>query len=122
YVLRRIIRRAIRHGHKLDIEQNFFYKMVQPLVELMGEASPVLAEQQAHIEKLLLREEEQFLRTLENGMRIFEAETADMSDNTIPGELIFKLYDTYGFPTDLTADIARERDLVMDLDGFDACM
>ena len=122
YVLRRIIRRAIRHGHKLGIEQNFFYKMVQPLVELMGEASPVLAEQQAHIEKLLLREEEQFLRTLENGMRIFEAETADMSDNTIPGELIFKLYDTYGFPTDLTADIARERDLVMDLDGFDECM
>ena len=122
YVLRRIIRRAIRHGHKLGIEQNFFYKMVQPLVDLMGEASPVLAEQQAHIEKLLLREEEQFLRTLENGMRIFEAETADMSDNTIPGELIFKLYDTYGFPTDLTADIARERDLVMDLDGFDACM
>ena len=122
YVLRRIIRRAIRHGHKLGIEQNFFYKMVQPLVELMGEASPVLAEQQTHIEKLLLREEEQFLRTLENGMRIFEAETADMSDNTIPGELIFKLYDTYGFPTDLTADIARERDLVMDLDGFDACM
>lgn len=122
YVLRRIIRRAIRHGHKLGIETNFFYKMVQPLVDQMGEAFPVLAEQQGHIEKLLLREEEQFLRTLENGMRIFEAETADIKDNVIPGELIFKLYDTYGFPTDLTADIARERNLDMDMAGFDAAM
>ncbi len=122
YVLRRIIRRAVRHGHKLGIDTNFFYKMVQPLVDQMGHAYPELKEQQAHIEKLLLREEEQFLRTLENGLRIFEAETSDLSDQTIPGELIFKLYDTYGFPTDLTADIARERALEMDMTGFEACM
>ncbi|NNJ72400.1 MAG: alanine--tRNA ligase [Enterobacterales bacterium] len=122
YVLRRIIRRAIRHGHKLGIENTFFYKMVQPLIAQMGNAFPILTEQQANIEKLLIREEEQFLRTLDNGMRIFESEVANISNELIPGELIFKLYDTYGFPTDLTADIARERNLQMDMPGFDECM
>jgi alanyl-tRNA synthetase len=122
YVLRRIIRRAIRHGHKLGIEETFFYKMVKPLIEIMGDAYPLLVQQQEQIEKLLVREEEQFLRTLDKGMRIFEAETAELSEQVLPGELIFKLYDTYGFPTDLTADIARERELAMDMEGFDACM
>ena len=122
YVLRRIIRRAIRHGHKLGIEENFFYKMVAPLVTEMGDASPILKQQQAQIEKLLLKEEQQFLRTLDNGMRIFESEVASLTGKTIPGELVFKLYDTYGFPTDLTGDIARERELALDMDGFDDCM
>ncbi|APS82990.1 alanine--tRNA ligase [Piscirickettsia salmonis] len=122
YVLRRIIRRAIRHGHKLGIQDAFFYKLVAPLVQQMGEAYPELLQQQAMIERILLQEEEQFAKTLEQGMRVFEQSIADLTSAEIPGETIFKLYDTYGFPVDLTADIARERNLSVDEAGFEVHM
>lgn len=122
YVLRRIIRRAIRHGNKLGFTNAFFYKLVQPLVDEMGEAYPELRQAQSIIEKILLQEEEQFAKTLEQGLKILESDIAQLSDNNIPGETIFKLYDTYGFPVDLTGDIARERGLVLDMQGFDAAM
>tara|TARA_B100000745_G_scaffold300312_1_gene253773 strand:+ start:644 stop:3232 length:2589 start_codon:yes stop_codon:yes gene_type:complete len=122
YVLRRIIRRAIRHGYKLGADDIFFYKIVRALVEQMGEAYPALADAQSHIENVLKAEEEQFARTLEQGMRIFEEVVAGLENAEIPGEAIFKLYDTYGFPVDLTADIARERELTLDHSGFEACM
>jgi alanyl-tRNA synthetase len=122
YVLRRIIRRAIRHGNKLGITDAFFYKLVPVLVEKMGEAFPELVRAQAQIEKLLKREEEQFARTLEQGLKILEDEISALTGNTIPGDVVFKLYDTFGFPVDLTADIARERELQLDMPGFEAAM
>ena len=122
YVLRRIIRRAVRHGNKLGATGSFFYKMLQPLIEVMGEAYPELAAQQVRIEAQLLKEEEQFAKTLEQGLKLLEGELAQLKGNVIPGETVFKLYDTYGFPTDLTADIARERDLTIDEAGFEVEM
>jgi len=122
YVLRRIIRRAIRHGHKLEAKGDFFYKLVNSLVEQMGEAYPELIQQQAIIEKLLRIEEEQFGRTLDRGMILLEDILANLDGDTISGDDVFKLYDTYGFPADLTADIARERQLNIDHNGFDIAM
>lgn len=122
YVLRRIIRRAIRHGHKLEAKGDFFYKLVNSLVEQMGEAYPELIQQQAIIEKLLRIEEEQFSRTLDRGMILLEDILANLDGDTISGDDVFKLYDTYGFPADLTADIARERQLNIDHNGFDIAM
>lgn len=122
YVLRRIIRRAVRHGNKLGATGSFFYKMLQPLIEVMGEAYPELAAQQVRIEAQLLKEEEQFAKTLEQGLKLLEGELAQLKGNVIAGETVFKLYDTYGFPTDLTADIARERDLTIDEAGFEVEM
>ncbi|MEG0828481.1 MAG: alanine--tRNA ligase [Acinetobacter sp.] len=119
YVLRRIIRRAVRHGNKLGATGSFFYKMLQPLIEVMGEAYPELAIHRARIEAQLLKEEEQFAKTLEQGLKLLEGELAHLKGNVIPGETVFKLYDTYGFPADLTADIARERDLTIDEAGFE---
>ncbi|MFW1953086.1 alanine--tRNA ligase [Acinetobacter beijerinckii] len=122
YVLRRIIRRAVRHGNKLGATGSFFYKMLQPLIEVMGEAYPELAAQQVRIEAQLLKEEEQFAKTLEQGLKLLEGELAQLKGSVIAGETVFKLYDTYGFPTDLTADIARERDLTIDEAGFEVEM
>jgi alanyl-tRNA synthetase len=122
YVLRRIIRRACRHGYKLGQEKPFFHALVEPLEQQMGEAYPELTEATSHVEKVLLQEEERFAETLSHGMRIFEEGAAGLSGTTIPGELAFRLYDTYGFPPDLTADIARERALDVDMAGFEAAM
>ncbi|WOE27831.1 alanine--tRNA ligase [Acinetobacter towneri] len=122
YVLRRIIRRAVRHGNKLGATGSFFHKMLKPLIEVMGDAYPELAAQQARIEAQLLKEEEQFAKTLEQGLKLLEGELAQLKGSVIPGEVVFKLYDTYGFPTDLTADIARERDLTIDEAGFEVEM
>ncbi len=122
YVLRRIIRRAIRHGHKLGIRETFFHKLVAVLSQQMGQAYPELRAAQAHVEKVLLQEEQRFAETLEAGMQILEQEIANLKDNVIAGSIAFKLYDTYGFPVDLTADIARERGLSLDLQGFEAAM
>lgn len=119
YVLRRIIRRAVRHGNKLGATGSFFYKMVQPLIDVMADAYPELMTRRAVIEATLLKEEEQFARTLEQGLKLLEGELSQLQGNTIAGETVFKLYDTYGFPVDLTADIARERDLVIDQAGFE---
>ena len=119
YVLRRIIRRACRHGHKLGATDSFFYKIVAPLVAEMGEAFPELKQQQAQIERILKTEEEQFAKTLEQGLRILEQDLAHLEGSVIPGSVVFKLYDTYGFPMDLTADIARERELTVDEEGFE---
>jgi len=122
YVLRRIIRRALRHGNKLGLTEAFFYKLVQPLVDLMGDAYPELKKAQAHVEKTLRQEEEQFSTTLAQGLKLFEQVVSELKSDIIPGDTIFKLYDTYGFPADLTADIARERGLSLDYDGFEAAM
>ncbi len=122
YVLRRIIRRAARHGHKLGATESFFYKLVAPLVNLMGEAFPELARAQKQVEDALLAEEVRFAETLSQGMKIFEEDLAELSGKTVPGETAFKLYDTYGFPLDLTADIARERGLSVDEEGFQTHM
>ncbi|MCP5175650.1 MAG: alanine--tRNA ligase [Moraxellaceae bacterium] len=122
YVLRRIIRRACRHGNKLGANEPFFYKMVAALADIMGEAYPELVERQAFIQKVLKQEEEQFARTLEQGLKILEQDLAHLQSDVISGEVVFKLYDTYGFPMDLTADIARERNLNIDEAGFDVCM
>lgn len=119
YVLRRIIRRACRHGNKLGATGSFFYKLVAALVEQMGEAYPELKQNQAHIERALKNEEEQFAKTLEQGLRILEHDLAGLTGSVIPGSVVFKLYDTYGFPMDLTADIARERGLTVDEVGFE---
>ncbi|WP_151703235.1 alanine--tRNA ligase [Nitrincola alkalilacustris] len=119
YVLRRIIRRAIRHGNKLGARDAFFHKLVAALVAEMGEAYPELVRMQAQVEQVLLKEEQQFARTLENGMSILEQAIADLQGRIIPGDTVFKLYDTYGFPVDLTADVAREHDLTLDMDGFE---
>lgn len=122
YVLRRIIRRAVRHGNKLGATGTFFYKMLQPLIDVMGEAYPELAAHRNRIEAMLIKEEEQFAKTLEQGLKLLEGELASLQGNIIPGETVFKLYDTYGFPTDLTADIARERNLSIDEAGFEVEM
>ena len=122
YVLRRIIRRAIRHGKKLGTNELFFYKLVAPLVNEMGEAYPELAKAQAHVEKVLEKEERRFAETLDQGMEILEEAIAQLDSKQIPGEVAFKLYDTYGFPLDLTADIARERGLNVDQKGFEKAM
>ncbi|SDS68338.1 alanyl-tRNA synthetase [Halopseudomonas xinjiangensis] len=122
YVLRRIVRRACRHGNKLGAQGAFFYKIVAALVAEMGGAFPELEAQQAHIERVLKTEEEQFAKTLEQGLRILEQDLAGLSGKEIPGEIVFKLYDTYGFPMDLTGDIARERGLTLDEAGFESAM
>lgn len=119
YVLRRIIRRAVRHGNKLGATGSFFHKMVQPLIDVMGEAYPELVNRREAVEATLLKEEEQFARTLEQGLKLLETELAQLQGNTIAGSTVFKLYDTYGFPVDLTADIARERNLTIDTAGFE---
>ncbi len=122
YVLRRIIRRAIRHGKKLGTDELFFHKLVAPLAEEMGEAYPELARGEAHVAKVLRKEEERFAETLDQGMEILEAAIADLDGKELPGDIVFKLYDTYGFPVDLTADIARERELSIDQKGFEVAM
>ncbi|MCC2638638.1 MAG: alaS [Moraxellaceae bacterium] len=122
YVLRRIIRRACRHGNKLGATGAFFHQIVAALVAEMGEAYPELREQQAHIARTLKAEEEQFAKTLEQGLKILEQDLAGLKGKRIPGETVFLLYDTYGFPVDLTADIARERDLEVDEAGFEQAM
>ncbi|WNC71430.1 alanine--tRNA ligase [Thalassotalea psychrophila] len=122
FVLRRIIRRAVRHGHKLEAKSHFFHQLVSALAEQMGEAYPELIKQQAIIEKTLRIEEEQFGRTLDRGMNLLNDVIANLSGDVIPGKDVFKLYDTYGFPADLTADIAREKELSIDQDGFDSEM
>lgn len=122
YVLRRIIRRAIRHGHKLGQDKPFFSTLVGALAEQMGEAYPELVSQKAQIEKVLLAEEEQFAKTLDKGMAVLEDKLAGLSSKVIPGEVVFVLYDTYGFPVDLTNDIARERELALDMEGYEALM
>lgn len=119
YVLRRIVRRACRHGNKLGAKGSFFHKIVAALVTEMGEAFTELKTQKAHIERVLKTEEEQFAKTLEQGLKILEQDLAELKGSVIPGEVIFKLYDTYGFPVDLTGDIARERELTLDEEGFE---
>lgn len=122
YVLRRIIRRALRHGNKLQASGPFFHKMVDELVVQMGDAYPILSQTQDQLKKILLKEEQQFELTLDQGLRILSDAVKDMAGSIIPGEVVFKLYDTYGFPTDLTADIAREKNLELDMEGFEKAM
>jgi len=122
YVSRRIIRRAIRHGYKLGQKNPFFYKLVSELVNIMGNAYPQLRKTQALIEQVLEQEELQFASTLSKGLKIFDQATSELSGKQIPGEIVFQLYDTYGFPPDLTADIARERGLEVDHVGFESAM
>ena len=122
YVLRRIIRRASRHGHKLGMTDPFFHKLVKPLQDEMGQAYPELVAAGANVERVLRLEEERFAETLDQGMKILDADIRAMSGKTIPGETVFRLYDTYGFPVDLTADIARERGLSVDHAGFEVAM
>ena len=122
YVLRRIIRRALRHGHSLGAKGSFFFKLVGPLGEVMGEAYPELLQQSDNISKVIKKEEEQFARTLDKGMGVLESALSDLVGSELPGELVFQLYDTYGFPTDLTNDIARERGYSLDMEGYDTCM
>ena len=123
YVLRRIIRRAVRHGNKLGATDNFFYKLVAPLAQIMGDAYPQLREQQANIEQAILKEEEQFAKTLSQGLKLLSQELDSLkSGDTLSGATVFKLYDTYGFPADLTADIVRERDISIDEAGFEQGM
>jgi len=119
YVLRRILRRAIRHGNQLGMKDLFFHRLVAPLVAEMGDAYPELKQSQAQVEKVLKLEEEQFAKTLEQGLRILEQDLETLQGTQIPGDVVFKLYDTYGFPADLTADIARERELTIDEAGFE---
>lgn len=123
YVLRRIIRRAVRHGRLLGAKDVFFYKLVAKLAELMGNAYPELVSQQALVERTLKKEEEQFLNTLDRGLALLEGELVKLGDSkTFPGDVAFKLYDTYGFPADLTQDVVRDRGYVVDMEGFDKCM
>lgn len=122
YVLRRIIRRAVRHGNMLGAQQSFFYKLVQPLIEVMGSAGEELRKQQQHVESVLKAEEEQFAKTLERGLALLDEELAALKGDTLQGEIVFRLYDTFGFPADLTADVCRERDLKIDEAGFEAAM
>jgi len=119
YVLRRIIRRAIRHGYMLGVNEPFFHSLVEPLVQEMGPAYPELVNAQAHVSRVLRLEEERFAETLEQGMKILNETISSLQSDQIPGSMVFKLYDTYGFPTDLVADIARERSLTLDMDGFE---
>ena len=122
YVLRRLIRRAIRHGYQLGVEDVFFYKLVESLAKIMGKAYSELVERQSFVEKVLKEEEEQFARTLDNGMSILEKAIANLDGDLLPGDTVFQLYDTYGFPVDLTADVARGHNLKIDLDGFEKAM
>ncbi|WP_413486353.1 alanine--tRNA ligase [Shewanella baltica] len=122
YVLRRIIRRAVRHGNKLGATEAFFYKLVPSLIAVMGDAAKGLAETQAIVEKALKAEEEQFARTLERGLGILDTALNELKGNTLDGETVFKLYDTYGFPMDLTADVCRERNIIVDEAGFEVAM
>ncbi|ELY6086973.1 alanine--tRNA ligase [Cronobacter sakazakii] len=122
YVLRRIIRRAIRHGNMLGAKNTFFYKLVGPLVDVMGAAGEELKRQQAQVEQVLKTEEEQFARTLERGLALLDEELAKLTGDTLDGETAFRLYDTYGFPVDLTADVCRERNIKVDEAGFEAAM
>ena len=122
YVLRRIIRRALRHGSKLGLNEPFFHKLVEPLEAVMGEACPELARARDFVTNTLQQEEERFAETLGQGLKHLETAVDALSSDTIPGDVVFKLYDTYGFPVDLTADIARERRLKLDMAGFDRCM
>jgi len=122
YVLRRIIRRAVRHGFKLGCKQAFFYRMVAPLVEVMGEAYPEIVKTKKVVEEIIKQEEEQFATTLARGLKILDQVIEDLNDKVIPGELMFQLYDTFGFPPDLTADIARERNFTVDTTGFEHAM
>jgi alanyl-tRNA synthetase len=122
YVLRRIIRRAVRHGNKLGLSTPFFSQLVQPLITVMGDAYPELSAAKAHIEKILTQEENQFARTLEQGLRLLQEQMHSLGGQEITGKIAFKLYDTYGFPVDLTADIAREQGLYVDMDGFNQLM
>ncbi|EFJ7397916.1 alanine--tRNA ligase [Escherichia coli] len=122
YVLRRIIRRAVRHGNMLGAKETFFYKLVGPLIDVMGSAGEDLKRQQAQVEQVLKTEEEQFARTLERGLALLDEELAKLSGNTLDGETAFRLYDTYGFPVDLTADVCRERNIKVDEAGFEAAM
>ncbi|ELY4373040.1 alanine--tRNA ligase [Cronobacter sakazakii] len=122
YVLRRIIRRAIRHGNMLGAKDTFFYKLVGPLVDVMGAAGEELKRQQAQVEQVLKTEEEQFARTLERGLALLDEELSKLTGDTLDGETAFRLYDTYGFPVDLTADVCRERNIKVDEAGFEAAM
>ena len=122
YVLRRIIRRAVRHGHQLGVKEPFFFRLTGKLSDIMGGAYPELVERRQFVEAVLKEEEEQFARTLENGMGILEREIANLKGGTLPGETVFQLYDTYGFPADLTADVVREHELKIDMKGFQAAM
>ena len=122
YVLRRIIRRALRHGRKLGVQGSFFHKLVKSLVREMSDAYPELKTEQKRIEKALLAEDEQFARTLDKGLEVLETAINSLDSDVLPGELVFKLHDTYGFPTDLTNDIARERNLQLDMEGYEQHM
>ncbi len=122
YVLRRIIRRAIRHGYQLGIREAFFYKLVAPLAIEMGDAYPELVAAQEQVARVLKKEEQRFAETLEHGMKILDSCISDLQDTVIPGDTVFLLYDTYGFPVDLTADVAREKHLTIDKEGFDRAM
>ncbi|MDX7999229.1 alanine--tRNA ligase [Xenorhabdus sp. Reich] len=122
YVLRRIIRRAVRHGNMLGAKEAFFYKLVAPLIKVMGAAGEELKQQQSLVEQVLKTEEEQFARTLERGLQLLDEELAKLSGDTLDGEIAFRLYDTYGFPVDLTADVCRERNIKVDEAGFDVAM
>ncbi|HAT2006739.1 TPA: alanine--tRNA ligase [Legionella pneumophila] len=122
YVLRRIIRRAVRHGNKLGLPSPFFSKLVQPLIDVMGDAYPELINSKAHIERILQQEENQFTRTLEQGLRLLQDQIKNLKGQELSGEVAFKLYDTYGFPIDLTADIIREQGLHIDMEAFNQLM
>ncbi len=122
YVLRRIIRRAVRHGYQLGVKDIFFHRLVPALVEQMGEAYPELKARQEYVEKVLREEEQQFARTLENGMAILKEAIAGLTSSVVPGDTVFRLYDTFGFPVDLTADVAREQQLTLDMEGFERAM
>ncbi|MCX8700025.1 alanine--tRNA ligase [Gilliamella sp. B2840] len=122
YVLRRIIRRAVRHGHMLGAKGIFFYKLVKPLIDVMGSAADELANNQKIVEDALKIEEEQFLKTLERGLFLLDQELAKITNSVLPGDVAFKLYDTFGFPLDLTADVCREKNIAIDEDGFNLCM
>ncbi|XXN62445.1 alanine--tRNA ligase [Enterobacter ludwigii] len=122
YVLRRIIRRAVRHGNMLGAKEAFFYKLVAPLIDVMGAAGEDLKRQQKHVENALKNEEEQFAKTLERGLALLDEELAKLQGDTLDGETVFRLYDTFGFPADLTADVCRERNLKIDESGFEAAM
>lgn len=122
YVLRRIIRRAVRHGYMLGAKDTFFYKLVAPLINVMGSAADELGRQQAMVEKVLKTEEEQFARTLERGLQLLDEDLASLKGDTLDGEAAFRLYDTYGFPIDLTADVCRERNIKVDEEGFERAM
>ncbi|WP_058482463.1 alanine--tRNA ligase [Legionella spiritensis] len=122
YVLRRVIRRAVRHGNKLGLPTPFFARLVQPLIDVMGDAYPELTSHKEQIERILTQEENQFARTLEQGLRLLQEQIQDLSGKIIPGDVAFKLYDTYGFPLDLTEDIAREQGLQVDREGFEQGM